>query len=229
MTTQWNQDDFAPYKAALPDDIQDSPEAVIDHCTQLASKDIKDPAWKKLQGLIWRQGYADGVLSVPLYQDVAPALKRWNQEKYTLAIFSSGSVEAQKLFFRYVDPDADLSSGDVGSARTHADELGVGEKRKAPARIVDGEEEANKKSTTGSESTDVSSAQSKQTKTEDLNSLFTANFDTINAGPKTITASYEKIVEELGKTAEECLFLSDNAKGRSRGRMHPNMRTLMLL
>jgi enolase-phosphatase E1 len=176
---------------------------------QLASKDIKDPAWKKLQGLIWRQGYADGVLSVPLYQDVAPVLKQWHEQEYTLVIFSSGSVEAQKLFFSYVDPDADLSS-DVEESKGEPE---VGEKRKVADRTVDEGEEALKRSKTGPDSTETTATKPGGVNTEDLNHLFVVNFDTINAGSKIIAPSYETIVKELGRSAEECLFLSDNVNG----------------
>jgi enolase-phosphatase E1 len=34
-----------------------------------------------------------------LYDDVAPALKRWKEAGIDLRIYSSGSVQAQKLFF----------------------------------------------------------------------------------------------------------------------------------
>lgn len=187
MRRQWNKDDFAVYKAAFPSDVEDSPVALINHCLQLASKDIKDPAWKKLQGLIWRTGYADGVLSVPLYRDVAPSLEKWHEQKYTLAIFSSGSVEAQKLFFKYVDPKADLPS----TENVNEDQASKNMKSAEPT----GQEHAAK------------------VETKDLNHLFSQNFDTINAGSKTIRSSYELIVKELGTTAESCLFLSDNVKG----------------
>lgn len=186
---------------------------MISHCSQLASKDIKDPAWKKLQGLIWREGYANGTLSVPLYEDVAPRLKQWHDERYTLVIYSSGSVEAQKLFFRYVDPNADLSSDGQDSVSQPEAEPEVGEKRKVDASTLDIAPEAPKKSKTGSQTDVTDATESKEVKTEDLNSLFSDNFDTVNAGPKTIATSYEKIVKALNKPADECLFLSDNVKG----------------
>lgn len=46
-------------------------------------------------------GYESGELVTPLYEDVLPALREWKQQR-KLAIFSSGSVEAQKLFFGHV-------------------------------------------------------------------------------------------------------------------------------
>jgi enolase-phosphatase E1 len=225
VTTQWESKEFQPYKAAFPESVRDSSELLISHCQQLASKDIKDPAWKKLQGLIWRQGYADGVLSVPLYKDVAPVLRSWHEKGIHLAIYSSGSVEAQKLFFRYVDPDADLSNTDEGGSEGEeevpvdykgSEEVGeprIGEKRKA-ADIVDVIDESVKKSKIGSEKASLGDTTQKKVQTEDLNALFAANFDTINAGPKTVAGSYHKILKELEKTAENCLFLSDNVKGK---------------
>jgi len=46
--------------------------------------------------------------------------------------------------------------------------------------------------------------------TVDLNPLFVANFDTVNAGPKMVKSSYERIAREMGKGVGEVLFLSDN-------------------
>ena len=42
--------------------------------------------------------------------------------------------------------------------------------------------------------------------------LITSWFDTVNAGPKTHTDSYEKIVRSMGKDVGQVLFLSDNVK-----------------
>ena len=47
----------------------------------------------------------------------------------------------------------------------------------------------------------------------DLTHLFSGFFDTVNAGPKTEKESYIKIAAELGRKAEEVLFLSDNVLG----------------
>jgi enolase-phosphatase E1 len=56
---------------------------------------------KALQGFLWRTGYENGSLVSPLYPDVAPELTAWKDDGKNLAIFSSGSVNAQKLFFSY--------------------------------------------------------------------------------------------------------------------------------
>lgn len=54
---------------------------------------------KTLQGLIWAEGYRAGALHSHLYDDVAPALAAWRAAGLHLAVYSSGSVAAQKLLF----------------------------------------------------------------------------------------------------------------------------------
>jgi enolase-phosphatase E1 len=69
----------------------------------LMDRDRKSTALKTLQGLIWRAGYESGELRSVIYPDVPPALARWRAAGITIAIYSSGSVEAQRLLFRYTD------------------------------------------------------------------------------------------------------------------------------
>jgi len=61
--------------------------------------DVKATPLKALQGLLWREGYEDGCLSGELYPDVAPALAAWRAAGLRLFVYSSGSVEAQRLLF----------------------------------------------------------------------------------------------------------------------------------
>jgi enolase-phosphatase E1 len=61
--------------------------------------DAKITPLKALQGMIWRQGYADGSLQGDLYPDVAPCLRLWAGIGIRLSVFSSGSVAAQRLIF----------------------------------------------------------------------------------------------------------------------------------
>jgi enolase-phosphatase E1 len=56
---------------------------------------------KNLQGLIWHEGYASGVLRAHLYDDAVAAIKTWRQRNIPVWIYSSGSIAAQKLYFRY--------------------------------------------------------------------------------------------------------------------------------
>lgn len=65
--------------------------------------DAKVTPLKALQGLIWHQGYADGRLKGHLWPDVASCLRAWAGAGVTLAIYSSGSVPAQKDLFGHSD------------------------------------------------------------------------------------------------------------------------------
>lgn len=78
-------------------------DAVIDALLGWIDADVKAPPLKELQGLIWEEGYASGAFRGHVYPDVAPRLERWNAEGRTLAVFSSGSVPAQRLLFGHSD------------------------------------------------------------------------------------------------------------------------------
>jgi enolase-phosphatase E1 len=66
----------------------------------LMERDRKSTALKSLQGKIWKAGFESGELKGTLFADVPAACERWAREG-KVAIYSSGSVEAQKLLFRY--------------------------------------------------------------------------------------------------------------------------------
>ena len=67
------------------------------------AEDRKLEPLKTLQGIAWREGYRSGALRGELYADVAPALRRWHEGGLVLAVYSSGSVEAQRLLFGHSD------------------------------------------------------------------------------------------------------------------------------
>jgi enolase-phosphatase E1 len=68
---------------------------------QWMDEDKKITALKTLQGIIWREGYASGELKAHLYTDAVAAMRAWHSRGVKIAIYSSGSVEAQKLYFKY--------------------------------------------------------------------------------------------------------------------------------
>lgn len=63
--------------------------------------DIKAPPLKALQGWIWAEGYGSGAFAPPLFEDALAALRRWRRLGLPLYIYSSGSRDAQDLFFRH--------------------------------------------------------------------------------------------------------------------------------
>ncbi|HEY1904275.1 MAG TPA: acireductone synthase [Terracidiphilus sp.] len=73
---------------------------VIAYLNGLMDRDRKSTALKSLQGKIWKTGFESGELKGILFADVPAALRRWSA-KASVAIYSSGSVEAQRLVFRH--------------------------------------------------------------------------------------------------------------------------------
>ncbi len=67
------------------------------------SEDKKSTGLKALQGTIWKEGFEDGTLRAHLFPEVAASLQRWHQQGLDLRIYSSGSIEAQKLFFGHTE------------------------------------------------------------------------------------------------------------------------------
>lgn len=63
------------------------------------AEDRKATPLKQLQGMIWAEGYAAGELKGHVYADTPDALRRWYAQGLKLYVYSSGSVEAQKLIF----------------------------------------------------------------------------------------------------------------------------------
>jgi len=72
-----------------------------DYLLWLMDLDRKSPALKSIQGKIWKAGYEDGSLKGEVFPDVVPAIKRWKALGKKVCIYSSGSVLAQKLLFKY--------------------------------------------------------------------------------------------------------------------------------
>jgi enolase-phosphatase E1 len=65
------------------------------------AQDAKVTPLKTLQGMIWRAGFEDGRLRGHLWPDVPGCLRAWSDAGLTLAVYSSGSEEAQRLLFRH--------------------------------------------------------------------------------------------------------------------------------
>ncbi len=77
--------------------------ALVAHLHALMDRDAKTTGLKLLQGLIWERGFAAGVLRAPLFDEVVPTLHRWRKAGIALAIYSSGSRAAQRLFLAHTD------------------------------------------------------------------------------------------------------------------------------
>jgi len=76
-------------------------DSIVDYVYWLMDGDRKSTGLKSLQGKIWEEGYRSGALKSEVFPDVPEALQRWHNAGLKVAIFSSGSVLAQKLLFAH--------------------------------------------------------------------------------------------------------------------------------
>ena len=90
---QW-LDAVASEHGAMCDD-----DMIVETLQGWIDEDRKHTALKALQGMVWETGYREGDFSAHLHPDVAPRLREWHEAGHPLAVYSSGSVPAQKLFF----------------------------------------------------------------------------------------------------------------------------------
>ncbi len=98
---------------------------LADQLVAWTEADRKHPALKAIQGIVWRNGYENGAFRGHVYEEVPPALTRWKAAGLELGIYSSGSVEAQQLLFRY------SIFGDLKPCFSNYFDTGVGPKREA--------------------------------------------------------------------------------------------------
>ncbi|RYF22680.1 MAG: acireductone synthase [Oxalobacteraceae bacterium] len=102
----WSTDAFQPYKEAFAQDdrtLVGDPEALIAFVQSKHAKNEKHTAFKSLQGALWKSGYEDGSIKSLVYTDVPEAIRRLSQQGIQTYIYSSGSIPAQKLLFKYSD------------------------------------------------------------------------------------------------------------------------------
>jgi enolase-phosphatase E1 len=120
-----------PLVQALIDDVEavvgwdlsiDEAAATLE---QWIDEDRKATPLKTLQGMIWKTGYQAGELKGHVYADTPEFLRRWHQQGLQLYVYSSGSVEAQKLIFGHSD------AGDLTSLFSGYFDTQVGGKREA--------------------------------------------------------------------------------------------------
>ena len=79
----------------------EKPETISEYLKFLIEADRKSTPLKSIQGKIWQAGYESGELESVIFEDVPRAFEKWNAEGKRVAIYSSGSVLAQKLIFKY--------------------------------------------------------------------------------------------------------------------------------
>ena len=76
-------------------------EEVIKQLKKWCEQDLKITPLKTLQGILWQKGYQNGELLGHVYDDVPISLDKWKENGKKMGVFSSGSVNAQKLLFSH--------------------------------------------------------------------------------------------------------------------------------
>ncbi|MEM1024983.1 MAG: acireductone synthase [Myxococcota bacterium] len=102
--------------------VDDDVEKAIDKLLEWLDEDRKATPLKTLQGMVWRVGYEDGSLRAHMYADTPIALRTWRDAGLALGVYSSGSVAAQKLMFKYSEV------GDLTDLFKHHFDTTVGKK-----------------------------------------------------------------------------------------------------
>ena len=78
-------------------------EQIITQLIQWIDEDKKVTPLKSLQGLIWEAGYQRADFKGHIYPDAVENIKKWKAKGLDLYVYSSGSVQAQKLLFAHTD------------------------------------------------------------------------------------------------------------------------------
>mmetsp|Transcript_3936 Transcript_3936/g.9563 ORF Transcript_3936/g.9563 Transcript_3936/m.9563 type:complete len:650 (+) Transcript_3936:107-2056(+) len=90
---------------ALASDMPTEPNEPVDvtNCASMVrymvKNDLKVKSLKSMQGQMWKSGYEKGDLHGHVYADVVPMLQWMQTHGVHVYIYSSGSVQAQKLLF----------------------------------------------------------------------------------------------------------------------------------
>ena len=128
-------DTLFPYaRARLRDYLADHPDeaegVAVETLERWIDEDRKEPVLKRIQGRIWRQGFTCGELKGHIYPDALTALRRWHAQGLRLFVYSSGSVEAQRLLFGHCE------AGDLTPLFEGHFDLSVGSKLEAESYRV---------------------------------------------------------------------------------------------
>ena len=105
-------------------------EEVIKQLKKWCEQDLKITPLKTLQGILWQKGYQNGELLGHVYDDVPISLDKWKENGKKMGVFSSGSVNAQKLLFRH------SVKGNLSHFFTHHFDTIIGPKRVAETYVL---------------------------------------------------------------------------------------------
>ena len=98
-----DEDARALLEQAKPQHEDHHHQAIKTYLLHLISIDRKSTALKDLQGKIWEEGYGNGAIKTDLFPETLQAFQEWKTTGLELAVYSSGSVSAQRLLYQYTN------------------------------------------------------------------------------------------------------------------------------
>lgn len=117
-------------------------DSIINTLITWIDHDVKNTNLKALQGMIWVDGYLNGTYAAPVYEDAYTQLLQWQQAGIPLYVYSSGSVPAQKLFFKHSQKGdltvlfSDYFDTEMGGKRSASSYSAIAEHIKIPAENI---------------------------------------------------------------------------------------------
>jgi enolase-phosphatase E1 len=129
LDRHWTDPDIRADIERLEAERADDHAAVVAQVYRLMDRDEKSTGLKSLQGKIWEEGYRSGELKGEVYPDVLPAMERWRDKGIDIAIFSSGSIQAQRSLFghsaagdltRFIRAYFDTTTGPKNAAQSYS-------------------------------------------------------------------------------------------------------------
>ncbi|XP_012528012.1 enolase-phosphatase E1 [Monomorium pharaonis] len=93
------EDKLDGFVAITGDKPEEEKDSLLKNILWQMDNDRKTGALKQLQGHMWREAYKTGAVKGHVYEDVPTAFEVWTRSGKKIYVYSSGSVEAQKLLF----------------------------------------------------------------------------------------------------------------------------------
>jgi enolase-phosphatase E1 len=103
--------------------LENSADSLFSYLEFLISVDRKNAGLKEIQGEIWKLGYESGDIKSQIFPDTLDFFQLIKKNNKQISIYSSGSILAQKLIFKY------SNIGDMSPYITNYFDTGVGPKR----------------------------------------------------------------------------------------------------
>lgn len=101
---RYNEAEVQPHIAAVADlqsIAEDDLEGITNALLHWIDTDQKVGPLKAIQGMQWAEGFRAGDFKGHLYPDAHKQLSRWAEQGMPMYVYSSGSVQAQKLLYGY--------------------------------------------------------------------------------------------------------------------------------